>query len=337
MATLDCPHELGPGASTVALDADSEANFLVQDHSPLKIDRRPGFVAGERDEPTPALTPPGAVWSERFELDSEIQKMMNTTPLMRMHQGKIKLDMDSAESLCISSPATKLMSRFRAGLRQMDVDECREIESRAANWVSDAHGVGSRESASSAKRKSAAEKAPVAASRLEEIVQSFRVVAKKQRLHDADTALSVADPPGQNVEIMCVPIGASSLDRITSFDKNNKRLTREYIEVPRNAYEGMPMKHAMPPLGHKLLLVDGSGFKTGGPTTLQHAVRLAVHRKSCTDCWCRVLGCGNDPAYKLFSDVDERLCRDYERHRRASCKHALRAHGHSLRMRAEAQ
>ncbi len=277
-------------------------------------------------------TPPGAIWSERFSLDAEVQEVLNTTPLMRMDNGKVKLDVASLERMSANSPAKQLLSRFRASLKSMDVAECSKSEA-AEDAQSGAFGI---------KRKRDALEDEATAGP-EDIVRSFRVVGKKPRAETVEDERIPLQPfathhqtEAKNMEVLCVPLGASALDRITLYDTNNKRLTREYIEIPRNAYERMPMKHVAPGPEFKMLLVDGSGFKTGAHTTVQHAVRLAVHRKSCTNSWCRVLGCGNDPSYKLFCGVDERLKSDYERHWRSSCKHALRAHGHSLRMRADA-
>lgn len=304
---------------------DAVLSFVTQ----MALVRRPSCDLLPGAYPT---TPPGSIWSERFALDAEVQEVLNTTPLMRMEDGKVKLDVASIERMSANSPAKQLLSRFRESLKNMNVAEYNTTDS-AEDAPTGAFGINKR------KREEPEENAKTDP---EDIVRSFRVVSKKPRTETTEDESVPLQPfathhetESKNMEVLCVPLGASALDRITLYDTNNKKLTRDYIDIPRNAYERMPMKHVAPGPEFKMLLVDGSGFKTGAHTTVQHAVRLAVHRKSCTNSWCRVLGCGNDPSYKLFCGVDERLKSDYERHWRYSCKHALRAHGHSLRMRAD--
>lgn len=278
-------------------------------------------------------TPPGVIWSERFDLCAKVQEVMNATPLMCMDEGKLKFDVACIERMHANSPAKQLLSRFRESLKSVDVAECTKSQSEATSC-----------SAVGANKRVREEEKVLETEQDDEIARSFRLSRKKQRSETTEeyTGLPITafethhETQSTNMEVLCVPVGASGLDRITFYDTNNKCLTKAYVQIPRHAYDNMPMKHVSPGKEFKMLLLDGLGFKTGRHLSAQHAVRLAAHRKLCTNIWCRVLGCGTDPCYKLFCGVSERLKSDYERHWRSSRKHALRAWGHSFHMCADA-
>ena len=104
----------------------------------------------------------------------------------------------------------------------------------------------------------------------------------------------------QKADLMTVPHGASSGDRLAMLDVDNKILASVHFDVPANAYAGMVMEYTYPPAQFMLLLVDGTGYRVGGTVLHQHAVRLQNHRTHCCGDGCQVMGCHGDPLYELF-------------------------------------
>lgn len=149
-------------------------------------------------------------------------------------------------------------------------------------------------------------------------------------------AKSVYSDVAQSVDCMEVPVGASAMDCVTLYDSKKKKFTRMYIDMPTNAYEGMKLLNSRPASNFKQVMLDGEGFKVGGSIREQHACRLFVHRKMCTNVLCNVLGCGLDPAYKVFKDAaSDDMKSAYERYWNMTRKAALEMHGNTLKARAE--
>ena len=131
--------------------------------------------------------------------------------------------------------------------------------------------------------------------------------------------------------------GLSPLDRITLYDSQLKKMTGKFINIPPNTYKGMTLNpaHIMPERKFKFLLVDGDGFKAGGTTSRQHACRLYTHRKNCMANECQVLGCGSDPAFRIFQNAaTDELKLAFEKHWRSSNRNALKTKSHCLRVMA---
>ena len=322
-------------------------------------------------EETP--TPPGEVWSSRFGLSNAMQNLLNNNPVLRVTStNDVCLDVSHIQKRA-DSPTLALLGRFSNSLKKaFDVRECVSPLSTRANGAescaspsleTNAKGIKKRKSRADAAGDAGAAGAAGAADSAgshKSLFSNFKVITKRPKMssdivscgtggvavNSPTTALQPAvqttefsgesyNEVARNVECMKVPIGISPLDRITIYDGRAKRLTRMYIEMPRNAYDGMSLPNIQPESHFKQIMIDGDGFQAGGNTQQQHACRLYVHRKLCTNGSCTILGCGFDPAYKIFKDAasDDLKC-EYEKHWKTQRKTALRKHGHSLKVKA---
>lgn len=309
------------------------------------------------------VPPPGVVWSDRFGLSKEMQDLLNRNPVLRMTSTTdVCLDVRHIQDKA-DTPTRKLLDKFRESLKSsFDVSECMspltnrnksgEGSSSPLFLETGAHGIK--------KRKSRTEDTTEdnLADESKSLFSNFKVVTKRPKscseiapsgicgvvatnpisytnVHNAGPRNNAYKTVARNVDCMQVPVGISPLDRVTLYDSKNKALTRMYIDMPRNAYDGMRLLNIQPESHFKQLMVDGDGFKAGGTAQQQHACRLYVHRQLCTNGSCTVLGCGFDPAYKIFKDAapNDLKC-SYEKHWKTQRKMALRMHGHSLKVKA---
>ena len=175
--------------------------------------------------------------------------------------------------------------------------------------------------------------------------KTFRIASKKPRLNIEEYSTDTDDKKNKShvmsmlskeEQAVSVPFGASSKDRLTTWDKHNKTLTCKYYDIPDNAHEGMKTKFRLSQKQYKILMVDGDGFRVGGNTSAQHAVRLNLHRRMCTNSTCMVLGCGSDPAYSVFKNAADPLVqKEYNRHWNVCNKRGLKVNGHVVRSRAD--
>ena len=287
---------------------------------------------------------PRHIWDERLKLADDQQGVMNSAPILCMHDGKLKMNMDTVQSIQVSNDAKDLLSRFRESLKRMNVQEC--LPTTASNVSLSASGVNKRKESEKSNVPESISK-QYSQSEQKETHETFsakricmeknehikpqlaytHVNLEKKRSTDYDNGIN-------ELEVLCVPCGTSSHDRLTFYNVRDQMLTRTYVEIATNSYDLMPTKYIIPSSNYKILMVDGTGFRSGGSTTLQHSIRLAAHRKTCTNKWCNVLGCGNDPTFKLFAHPDEDIKVQYEKHWRCSNKSGMRAAGVALRRRA---
>jgi len=124
---------------------------------------------------------------------------------------------------------------------------------------------------------------------------------------DDDDRVMCAPAIGQCAAIMAappvvVPLGACPGDRITFFDRDLQMLTHRYVTVPDDAWHGDRISGYHEPVsgekGCHVLVVDGdNGVQTAARQKTQHALRLYVHRKFCTNKECNFLGC-RDESYE---------------------------------------
>lgn len=292
---------------------------------------------------------PGKIWGERITLGPETQTLMNSSPLMKIENGELKLDMGVLQRIQ-NDDNKSILDRFRSSLAKINMKECYTSPLRptkSMNGVVDTSTVVSRK-----RQRLEEDEAPSSTQSFmsffpPEKWKSFRMVTKKPKLNtEPDQETDVEEDKDEKSHVMsmlsnedqavCVPFGASSKDRLTTWDKTNKMLTRAYYDIPDNAYEGMKTKFRLSQKKFKILMVDGDGFKVGGNTTAQHAVRLNLHRRMCTNSTCMVLGCGSDPAYSVFKNAaDPSIQKEYNRHWNLCNKRGLKVHGHVVRSRAD--
>lgn len=292
-----------------------------------------------------ASSSPGMIWEERFALEKETQQLMNSTPLMRLEGGVLKLDVSQMERIS-NSKCSDILQRFKDALRSIGIGESKSTSLDSTPSDLRVGGVGNKRP-----HRAETERAMNVPLRIPSDNTDWTTTApsyKKQKVskpvesvvptelnEEAKQSSDSYDYLSKCVDFMTVPIGSSGSDRITLYDKSQRMLTRAYIDVPKNAYSGMQMNRVQPSSDFKLLLVDGDGFKVGGTTAVQHAARLHVHRCKCMNAECNVLGCGSDPSFNLFKDAaNPDVVKEYARHWASSNRQALKAHGQSLRMRA---
>ena len=153
----------------------------------------------------------------------------------------------------------------------------------------------------------------------------------KNSLENSNVALT------RKMNLIKVPCAVSGGDKICLFDtKTMTKLKDEIINVPLDAYEGTKLDVETFPPHIKMLACDNKGFKAGGCTAHQHAVRLHVHRKHCQHSDCSFYGCGSDNNdWQLFEDIPETSMVDkYEIYWKHRNRNAMRTQGLFLRMRA---
>lgn len=280
---------------------------------------------------------PGAVWSERFELSDEAQKVLNGSALLKVKDGKLCLDMDTVNKLAKYNVETKdVLSRFRDSLRGEHVPEVQSSpgnKSPVTMGIAKANGVGWGRPAAQPEQHSRPPLGVYNKRKAQETCIECQPAAKELKVEE--NSPEEYEQLTRKVEFMEVPIAASAGDRLTLLDTANKKMTKVYIRIPTDAHDGMPMDNLKPPGQFKVLVVDGSGFKAGGSLVDQHAARLHTHRSRCKDCMCNVLGCNGDDSYDLFKNASSEETKAlYERHWVVSNRLAIRARGNSMRMRA---
>ena len=296
-------------------------------------------------------TSPGLIWQERFTLERDTQQLLNSAPLMRLENGVLKLDVSLLGRIS-NSTCGDILRRFKDSLKRLGVSESDNTAEDCTPSNVYTSGVGNKRAARPEVRTASdgQRRLPPADSDWVATGPSYKKQkTNKNTAPESNTAEERPPPPqecatgtdgsygflSKPVEFMTVPVGCSSKDRITLYDKSKRQLTRVYIDVPRGAYSGMQLNCAQPSADFKLLLVDGDGFRVGGTTAVQHAVRLHVHRCKCMNTECNVLGCGSDPSFNIFKNVaDPEVVKEYARHWASSKRQALKSHGQALRMRA---
>lgn len=294
---------------------------------------------------------PGRVWKERFELEKDTQTLMNSTPLMKLENGELKLDVSLLERIS-NSTSGGILKRFRDALESLGVYESATSAQDRAPADLKISGVGNKKEQRTEPQRSTTQKRRINLKELdwetsnssskkqkteatEPVCENVRDNTPSPQSESTPERAESYDFLSRKVQFMTVPIGSSEKDRITLYDKSKRMLTRAYIDVPRAAYSGMQMDRIQPSSDFKLLLVDGDGFKVGGTTAVQHAVRLHVHRCKCMNAECNVLGCGSDPSFSIFKNAAcPDMVKSYARHWASSNRQALRAHGQSLQVRA---
>lgn len=240
----------------------------------------------------PKVENPTDIWADLRLLAPQMQQLVHDAPLMRVHRGEVKLDMTLLKRIEADAQTKEWLQRFRHSLPAVNVDEV------------DSPHVERREEAIGEHKR------------------------KREHESEADVGADLATP----IEMMQVPYGASGGDCLTFYDTTTRKLTRQYMRVPRVAYEGMAMSYVRPKDTQTVMIVDGDDFKTGMNTKAQHALRLKVHRTGCQDKRCCVLGCNDDRVFSLFKNAAEKeLHHEYEQHWRKSRRYALKVHGRELR------
>lgn len=281
---------------------------------------------------------PGVVWSERVALSNAMQEMLNSKPVIRLTaSNEISLDMRDVQSRA-DSPTLKLLERFRQSLKNgFDISEWTSPLATPSLLDTSAHGVAN----GTKKRKLPVDENENVKDVNKSLFSRFKLISKRRSDDPCSSGIGVTRKNVQNsacraiaepINCMCVPVGVSPSDRVTLYDSKNKMLTRMYIDMPMHCYEGMRLANLQPEPHFKQLLVDGEGYKAGDTAQQQHACRLYVHRKLCTNGACSVLGCGFDPAYSVFENAatkEQKMA--YEKHWKTSRKTALRVNAQSFK------
>ncbi len=242
---------------------------------------------------------PGLVWAERYHLDPHTKRTLDREPVIKIHQGEVKISDPHVDKLKDSKDATTatLLDRFRAAVMAISIPVCNspipQCDRTNLKRKRESGDAGDAEDAEAGR-------------------SSSELLAKM------DTGAPLV-----------VPIGASAGDRITFYDNDRMVLTHEYVTIPADAYDGMPIPNSkMPTSECRLLIVDGEEFAVGGKMKQQHGVRLHVHRKHCKDPFCRVLGCSSQAAFYIFKNQGTHGMRQsYEAHWGRSKRVGLQRHG----------
>lgn len=282
-----------------------------------------------------AIKKPGMVWSERFKLSDEAQKVLNGSALLKVKDGELCLDMDTVNKLAKYNEETNdVLSRFRESLRGEHIPEVQGMRSPGSKspvtmGIAKANGVGWGRPVVVTPQPEQHSRPPLGVYNNKRKAEETCVECQPNVDNSSEEYKRLA----RKVDFMQVPIAASAGDRLTLLDTVNKKMTKVYISIPTDAHDGMPMDNLKPPSQFKVLVVDGSGFKAGGSLVDQHATRLHTHRSRCTDCMCNVLGCNGDESYGLFENASSEETKAlYERHWVVSNRLAIRARG--MRMKA---
>jgi hypothetical protein len=239
---------------------------------------------------------PGLEWAKRYTLHPSMKEMLDDAPLLKMHNGEVKLNKPKLDE--IKGPADAqtavVLDRFRSALAGISVPVCnspiptptpRPKTKRAREW----------EDAEDDDRVMCAP------------ISSVRPSAE-------ECATIAAAPP------VIAPVGVCAGDRITFFDRTNKWMTHQYVTVPEDQREGGTISGYYEPRcgqeGVHVLMVDGEhGIATAARQKTQHAIRLFVHRKHCRNPVCNVLGCRDESYETVFKEESSpRMKRAYEVH-----------------------
>jgi len=287
---------------------------------------------------------PGYVWKQRSCLSPKSVNTLEAAPFLCIEDGKLKVDLDVVESIDERTDAGKLVRLFKEALVKKNVPSKRKYD--ASNQTSTSSvkdvirtlpgGIRVRDSdidgpfAIRLAKRANTMTSPTNDSCNNEIAcESTPLVAQSE-----NEPCSPYHRMSQRVDVLCVPYGMCSCDKLSMFDMHKKmKVPDKYsIALPMNSYDGMNLDFACPPVEIRLLMLDGSGYKVGGTYLKQHAVRLHVHRAHCTNKSCNVMGCSGDVEYKIFEDkaLPEDL-QEYKAHWTVSRRGALRARGAELR------
>jgi hypothetical protein len=266
------------------------------------------------------LEEPGVVWSERRELGDVHQVVFNSTPVLKMDGDRLLLDVRGLRAIAERAPVANLLSRFReSASARMDEYGGTPVRKRALGATAGVDQSSGTSVAVEGKRRRRETDNPGA-----DPVPTVAVapVVDQETLDFASIA--------SQVQFMRVPCGCSAHDRLALFDTQECRLTCKYVQIPADAGDLLP--HVKPGARFRVLLTDGDGFSTGGSVSVQHAVRLPLHRQQCRDSRCNVMGCGADPTARAFRDaVEQDMVQEYYLYHRNAQKRALRARGRAVR------
>lgn len=251
---------------------------------------------------------------------------------MCIEDGRLKLDVEAIERFNKNTPARDFVDKFHSSLEKKNIPTTRysEHKSKEPEPVTKVGSLVVKRSDFDGKASARAcklGKRPRMGDKCEE------EKAPKTPDNKLDEPTSGPPSPGgayiKRFDVLQVPHGVCGGDRLAIFD--NVKAPSVFIDVPANAYDGMCLEYERPSTPVKLLLVDGKGYKTGGNPMRQHATRLNLHRDTCTNSRCPVLGCKGDPAFALFQNVDNDSVSNYRQHWATACRTAMRAHGLRLR------
>jgi hypothetical protein len=259
---------------------------------------------------------------------------------MCIEDGQLKIDLDVVDGLDESTEEGKLMRRFKEAMLKKNIPSTRKSRTHAPKNTPPKKDVIKTVGCIRARESDLDAPCVVKLTkkrRVEETEHDNKQGCQSPE-HVMTTPTEYGSPYGnlsQRIDVMRVPDGVSSLDKLDMFDvAGKKKIPEQYsIHLPSDSYDGMKLDFALPPKEIKLLASDDAGYKVGGNARKQHAVRLEVHRSRCTDKQCRLMGCNGDPAYTVFQGAashDE--IKAYERHWVASRRSALRSHGLELRL-----
>jgi len=246
---------------------------------------------------------------------------------MCIEDGQLKLDVDAIERFKKNTPARDLMDKFHSSLAKKNIPTTRYSEHKLEE-PEPVSKVGSLV----VKRSDFDGKVSARACKLGKRLRMDNEGEEEKLPKTPDNKLHepTSGPPSpegtciKRVESLQVPSGVCGGDRLAIFDK--VKAPSIFIDVPTHAYDGMRLEYERPSTPVKLLLVDGKGYKVGGNPMRQHATRLNVHRGTCTNSRCPVLGCKGDPAFALFQKVDNESVENYRQHWEAACRTAMPPH-----------
>lgn len=276
---------------------------------------------------------PGTIWSQRRQLSQESLDQINSTAFMCIEDGQLKLDVEAIERFKKNTPARDFIDKFQSSLEKKNVPTTRYSQHKSTE-PEPATKVGSLV----VKRSDFDGKASTRACKLGKRPRVDDKCEEQKAPKTPDNKLHepTSNPPSpggtyiKRIDVLQVPHGVCGGDRLAIFD--HVKAPSIFIDVPSDAYDGMRLQYERPSTPVKLLLVDGKGYKVGGNPMRQHATRLNLHRDTCTNSRCPVLGCKGDPAFALFQKVDSDAVNNYRQHWATACRTAMRSHGLQLRM-----
>lgn len=132
------------------------------------------------------------------------------------------------------------------------------------------------------------------------------------------------DTPPENSSRFCrrvktlkIPAGLLPGDCIRLYDTTTNAFVHDTITVPVGAHASSSCDFEDPPDTVAFLFANGAApasYKVRGNKADQHAVRLHVHKQSCSDPRCRVLGCRRIKCkFEFEVDISGGEMRDFER------------------------
>jgi hypothetical protein len=252
---------------------------------------------------------------------------------MCIEDGHLKLDVEAIERFENNTPARDFIDKFQSSLEKKNIPTTRYSE-HTSTEPEPVTKVGSLV----VKRSDFDGKASTRACKLRKRPRVDDTSEEQNALKTSDNKVHepTSNPPSpggaciKRIDVLQVPDGVCGGDRLAIFD--HVKAPRIFINVPSDAYDGMRLEYERPSTPVKLLLLDGNGYKVGGNSMRQHATRLNLHRDTCENRRCPVLGCKGDPAFALFQKVDSDAVNSYRKHWATACRTAMRSHGLKLRM-----